>query len=101
MALTEPFSDCRTFDARIGSVKKNNVRAIGPSISGLILASGFVTCELPRMQHRGVKNHYCTTTSWRARSCDAQGYLQFLQHVMSSSGDRETFRNRVATFPLR
>src|ERR1700755_159617 len=33
MALTEPLSDCSTLLARIGSVKKNSVRAIGPSVS--------------------------------------------------------------------
>jgi hypothetical protein len=78
MALTDPFSDCRTLDARIGSVKKNNARAIGPSVSGLIFLTDAVTSNRRRMWRQ---KSYCTTTSSRAPNCDAQGHLQFLQRV--------------------
>src|SRR3546814_6069006 len=48
IALTEPFSDCRTLPPRIGNANTNSVRPIGPRVRSRVLAFGIAaSCQKP------------------------------------------------------
>src|SRR3546814_17076531 len=48
IALTEPFSDCRTLPPRIGNANTNSVRPIGPRVRSRVLAFGLAaSCQKP------------------------------------------------------
>src|SRR5690349_15870868 len=89
MAFTEPFSDCKTFEPRIGSVKKNSARAMGPSVSGLMRTAAVTS----KIRSKKALLHHIVAPRLGARvdACDnRRSRGPFFLHAMPARSPRKT-----------